>query len=67
MRNNDTIKKWSKITAKLIETEYNYKVTIFKFSEDPLQNRVYFLNFLNYLYYYPPHRLIFVSHAREWQ
>ena len=43
----DPIQKCAMITAKRLKAALNSKVTKFKLDEDPLQHRVYFLNFIN--------------------
>ena len=46
---NDPIKKCANITAKLLTAAQKSKVIKFKWDEDPLQRRGYFLSFMNYL------------------
>ena len=48
-RNKDPIKECAKFTAKLLEAAWNSKSTRFKFDEDTLQHRIYFLNLMNLL------------------
>ena len=47
IRFDDPIKKCAKLTAKLITAECKLNFIKFKLDEDPLQNRVYFLYFMN--------------------
>ena len=47
-RNNGPIKKCANLTSKLLKYTYNSKVAWFKLDKNPLQRRVYFLNFVNY-------------------
>ena len=46
---NEAINKCANITTKLLKYVYNSKVTEFKTDEDPIQQRVYFLYFINEL------------------
>ena len=42
-----TLLKCINLTSKLIKATYNNMVTKLKLDNDPLQSRVYFLNFMN--------------------
>ena len=46
------MKKFSKLTAKLLTVTYKSKITRFKLDEDPLQRRFYLLSFMNSLKYF---------------
>ena len=46
-RFNKPIRKCTKITSKLLTAEYKSELVKLKLDEDPLQNRVYFLSFMN--------------------
>ena len=48
-RNKNLIKNCAKLTTKLLKAFHNYKVMRFKLDEDPLQQRVYFLNLIKSL------------------
>ena len=46
-RFGDPIKNCVKLTANLLKADYKSNFGKFKFDEDPLQRRVYFLSFIN--------------------
>ena len=46
---NDPIKLCANLMAKLPTTAYKSKIIRFKMNEDPLQHRIYFLTFVEYL------------------
>ena len=48
-RFNDPINKCARLTANLLKYAYNLTATKFKFDENPLQRRVYFLPFMSSL------------------
>ena len=47
--NNNPIKKCTNLTANILKDEYNYRVTKYKSDEDPLQQQIYLLTFINTL------------------
>ena len=46
---NDPIRLCATLTAKLLTTAFKSKIIRFKFDEDPLQRRIYFLTFIDSL------------------
>ena len=48
-RKKDPIKLCARLTAKLLTTVYKSKIIKFKMDEDPIQRRIYFLNFVESL------------------
>ena len=48
-RKKDPIRLCTTLTEKLLTTAYKSKIIRFKMDEDPLQRRIYFLTFIDYL------------------
>ena len=48
-RKRDQIRLCANLTAKLLTTAFKSKMIQFKFDEDPLQRRIYFLTFIDSL------------------